>query len=258
MTDLERLISWLLTEYPDGGNVEMPTGQGAQEHLLRALMNVWTAHEMPEEFWLLQNAVLKKQLARKGIVDADALPVCEGEPRIALWQGDITRLKAGAIVNAANSGMTGCYQPNHRCIDNCIHSAAGLQLRLACQRLMDAQGHEEATGLAKITPAYNLPSDFVVHTVGPIVRGAPTREHERLLSSCYTACLALAAQSQIQTIAFPCISTGVFGFPQKPAAQVAVETVKAYLAQNAQIRRVIFNVFTETDLTIYRELLGAY
>ena len=255
MTELERLIGLLLSEYKDNADVQIPSNQDEQEKMLRALMNVWPAHEMPEEFWRLQDAVLKHQRERKGTVDASGLTACPDEPHIALWQGDITRLTADAIVNAANSGMTGCYHPNHACIDNCIHSAAGLQLRLACQRLMDAQGHEEESGLAKITPAFNLPSSCVIHTVGPIVEGKLTVEHRRLLTSCYRSCLALAVQHHIETIAFPCISTGVFGFPQQAAAEIAVETVRHFLSQEPAIRKVIFNVYKDSDLRIYQRLL---
>lgn len=257
MTELERLIGWLLEDHKDKAGHTIPAELKAQERLLRALMNVWSAREMPPDFWRLQDAVLGRQLARKGIVDASLLPPCPRDPRFALWQGDVTRLSAEAIVNAANSGMTGCYLPNHNCIDNCIHSAAGLQLRLACQRLMDAQGHDEATGLAKLTLAFNLPSAYVLHTVGPIVNGGLTAEHRGQLASCYRSCLALAAQHQIDSIAFPCISTGVFGFPQQAAAEIAVQTVRDYLAQNQQIKKVIFNVYKDSDLCIYRELLGA-
>lgn len=256
MNDLERLILWLMEDYEDSDCV-IPPQADVQERLLRALMNVWPAHEMPSDFWRLQDAVLGWQLARKGVVDVSLLPTCPNEPRITLWQGDITRLSADAIVNAANSGMTGCYQPNHSCIDNCIHSAAGLQLRLACQRLMDAQGHKEETGLAKLTPAFNLPSRYVLHTVGPIVSGRLTEEHGRLLASCYRSCLELAAQYPIASIAFPCISTGVFGFPQQPAAEIAIQTVRDFLAQSTQIRKVIFNVYKDADFNLYQGLLHA-
>lgn len=254
MTDMERLIKWLLEDYKDGSR-HIPGEADAQERLLRALMNVWTAKDMPEEFWRLQDGVLRRLLEQKGVVDAASLPPCPGEPRMALWQGDITRLNAQAIVNAANSGMTGCYHPNHNCIDNCIHSAAGLQLRLACQRLMDAQGHEEPTGLAKLTPAFNLPSAYVLHTVGPVVSGGLADEHRRLLAGCYRACLELAAEHRIRCVAFPCISTGVFGFPQEPAAEIAIATVRAFLEEESQIERVIFNVYQDSDLCIYRRLL---
>lgn len=153
--------------------------------------------------------------------------------------------------------MTGCYHPNHSCIDNCIHTYAGLQLRLACQKLMNQQDHEEKTGLAKITPAFNLPSDYVLHTVGPIVNGKLTEQHKNLLANCYGSCLELANSYDIQSIAFCCISTGVFVFPGQEAAQIAVNTVKQYLTENRKIRKVVFNVFESSDYQIYRKLLGA-
>ena len=191
-------------------------------------------------------------MAKKGVVNiADLTPV---EDKIYLWKGDITTLKCGAIVNAANSGLTGCYQPCHSCIDNCIHTFAGVRLRYKCAEIMQAQGHEEPTGQAKITPAYNLPCDFVIHTVGPIVNGRLNNEHYMLLESCYKSCLEIAVKNEIKSIAFCCISTGVFGFPQERAAEIAVQTVREFL-KNHDIE-VIFNVFTEKDYEIYRRLLG--
>ncbi len=173
-----------------------------------------------------------------------------------MWRGDITTLQCDAIVNAANSGMTGCYQPCHNCIDNCIHTYAGVQLRNACNELMEQQGHAEPTGQAKITPAYNLPSRFVLHTVGPIVQGRLTDEHCRLLASCYRACLELAEQNHVQSIAFCCISTGVFMFPNEKAAEIAVETVQTYREAIGSQIDVIFNVFQEFDEVVYRSLLA--
>ena len=188
-----------------------------------------------------------------GITDlADLEPVC-GE--LYLWQGDITRLRRGAIVNAANSGMTGCYVPCHACIDNCIHTFAGIQLRLDCAELMELQGHEEPTGQAKITKAYNLPCDYVLHTVGPIIQGRVTPEDERLLASCYRSCLELAQQNGVESIAFCCISTGVFHFPNQRAAEIAVETVRKFKAESGSKMKVIFNVFKDLDFEIYGRLL---
>lgn len=173
-----------------------------------------------------------------------------------LWKGDITRLQVGAIVNAANSGMTGCYQPCHNCIDNCIHTYAGIELRNYCNELMLRQGHEEPTGQAKITPAFNLPCDYVIHTVGPIVRGKLTAEHERLLMSCYESCLRIAEENNVESIAFCCISTGVFMFPNERAAELAIQTVKQYKDRTKAKIKVIFNVFKEEDERIYRRFLG--
>ena len=187
--------------------------------------------------------------------DLDDLRPVSGD--LYLWQGDITRLKCGAIVNAANSGMTGCYIPCHACIDNCIHTFAGVQLRQDCAALMAEQGHEEPTGQAKITKAYNLPCDYVLHTVGPIVSGRVTREDERLLASCYRSCLELAEKNSVRSIAFCCISTGVFHFPNERAAEIAVETVRRYKVETGSKIKVVFNVFKDLDKTIYERLLGA-
>ena len=173
-----------------------------------------------------------------------------------LWQGDITTLRCDAIVNAANSKMLGCFCPCHGCIDNAIHTFSGLQLRMACADLMKKQGHEEPTGEAKITPAYNLPCKYVLHTVGPIIQGKLTKRDEDLLASCYRSCLELAEKNQVKSIAFCCISTGEFHFPNERAAQIAVETVKEYKRHTNSKMKVIFNVFKEIDWHIYREFLG--
>ncbi len=173
-----------------------------------------------------------------------------------MWKGDITRLQVGAIVNAANSGMTGCYRPCHNCIDNCIHTYAGIQLRNYCNDMMRKQGYEEPTGQAKITPAFNLPCDYVIHTVGPIVQGGLTEKHEELLKSCYRSCLELAEENGIESIAFCCISTGVFLFPNRRAAGLAVQTVKQYKERTNTKIKVIFNVFKDKDEQIYEQLLG--
>ena len=153
--------------------------------------------------------------------------------------------------------MTGCYIPCHACIDNCIHTFAGVQLRQDCAALMAEQGHEEPTGQAKITKAYNLPCDYVLHTVGPIVSGRVTREDERLLASCYRSCLELAEKNSVRSIAFCCISTGVFCFPNEDAAEIAVQTVKEFLQTPTTIKKVIFNVFKDLDKEIYTRLLTA-
>ncbi|MCD8222111.1 MAG: protein-ADP-ribose hydrolase [Clostridiales bacterium] len=192
---------------------------------------------------------------QKGITDfADLTPMQEG---IYLWQGDITTLHCGAIVNAANSQMLGCFCPNHGCIDNAIHTYAGVQLRAACAELMEKQGHEEETGGAKITPGFNLPCDYVLHTVGPIIRSWLARKDKELLASCYRSCLDLADQNDIKSIAFCCISTGEFHFPNDKAAEIAAHTVKEYRKQTHSKIEVIFNVFKDIDLQIYRELLTA-
>ena len=207
-----------------------------------------------QEFLDVQDAYLQEEIRRRGITDlADLNPVQEG---IYLWQGDITTLRCDAIVNAANSQMLGCFVPCHGCIDNAIHTFAGVQLRQACSQIMAQQGCAEETGSAKITPAFNLPCRYVLHTVGPIVHGRLTERDEQLLASCYRSCLALADQNGVQSIAFCCISTGEFHFPNERAAQIAVETVKAYKEQTGSKMEVIFNVFKEIDADIYRKLLG--
>ena len=227
----------------------------SQRRLLRSLMNLRPPMPLKPEFLAVQDALLSAEREERGIVDAEGLPPSPAHPRIALWQGDITRLKAGAIVNAANSALLGCFVPCHGCIDNAIHSAAGLQLRDECHRLMEAQGHPEPNGLAKLTGGYNLPAAHVLHTVGPIVQGRVTRRDREELASCYRSCLELASERGLGTVAFCCISTGEFHFPNQEAAQIALETVAAFLRQDPGLR-VVFNVYKDLDLEIYRELLG--
>ena len=225
-----------------------------QKKLLRSLMNIRMAAPISEAFLQIQDEYLQETVKEKGITDIrDLKPAEEG---IYLWQGDITTLRCDAIVNAANSGMTGCYQPCHNCIDNCIHTYAGIQLRNACAEIMEKQGYEEPTGRAKITPAFNLPCKYVLHTVGPIVQGHLTKEHEELLASCYRSCLELADENDVKSVAFCCISTGVFMFPNERAAEIAVQTVRDYRREKNSGIEVIFNVWKDVDYEIYRELLG--
>lgn len=248
---LNYLISYLLSERNDM-DISIPTDSKEKFDLYRSLVNIRPAKKISAEYLKAEDEFLQKLTVQKGITDiADLQPV---EKNIYLWEGDITTLKCGAIVNAANSGMTGCYRPCHNCIDNCIHTFAGVRLRLKCAEIMKAQGHEEPTGTAKITPAYNLPCDYVIHTVGPIVQSKLTKKHCELLKSCYQSCLELAVQSGVKSIAFCCISTGVFGFPQDKAAEIAVQTVREFLETHDI--EVIFNVFTEKDYEIYSGLLG--
>ena len=257
MTQTERrafLIRSLLGESPEYRDISVPGNQEEQKNLLRGLMNVRPAAPISAQFQRIQDEYLREETERKGIVPiADLKPVQKG---LYLWRGDITRLKCGAIVNAANSGMTGCYQPCHSCIDNCIHTYAGIQLRNVCNELMEQQGYPEPTGQAKITPAFNLPCDYVIHTVGPIVNVPLTQRHKEQLASCYRSCLALADENQVSSIAFCCISTGVFHFPNEEAAKIAVETVKTYRVETGSEIEVIFNVFQELDEEIYQNLLG--
>ena len=256
MTQAERrlyLIRSLLNEKTEYQSLNVPRDAGEQRKLLRSLMNVRMPKVADEAFLRVQDEYLQQELADEGITDLDDLRPVSGD--LYLWQGDITRLKCGAIANAANSGMTGCYIPCHACIDNCIHTFAGIQLRLDCAQLMERQGHEEPTGQAKITLGYNLPCDYVLHTVGPIIEGPVTPEDERLLASCYRSCLELAEQNGVESIAFCCISTGVFHFPNQRAAEIAVETVGQFKAETGSEMKVIFNVFKDLDLEIYRRLL---
>ena len=246
------LIRYLLAEDRRLAGMEIPPDKKGQEDLLRALMNIRPPKPVGEEFLAVQDAYLREERDARGITDASTLtPVRDN---LCLWQGDITTLAAGGIVNAANSALLGCFIPLHGCIDNIIHSRAGVQLRLACQELMEAQGHEEPTGQAKITGAYNLPCDYVIHTVGPIVSGRLTAEHCRQLESCYLSCLEAAVRKGIKSIAFCCISTGVFGFPQREAAEIAVKTVREFVT-NHNIE-VVFNVFKQEDYNIYKAHLG--
>ncbi len=247
------LIQELLKENKRYEDMEIPQDFEEQRELLRALMNVRIAKNVDDEFIKVQDEYLKEEIKRKGIVDIDDLkPIKDG---IYLWQGDITTLRCDAIVNAANSGMTGCYVPNHRCIDNCIHSFAGVQLRLECDEIMTKQGYSESTGQAKITNSYNLPCKYIIHTVGPIINGKLTSEDCDLLESCYKSCLELAVKNNLDSIAFCCISTGEFHFPNDKAAQIAVKTVEEFMKKETSLKKVIFNVFKDMDKEIYRKLL---
>ena len=259
MTQQERclwLIRELLKDMPQYRDTPIPTLPGRRWQLLRSLMNVRPPMPVTEEFCQVQDAFLQEMTEGKGIVVGKDLTPCPKDERLVLWQGDITTLKCDAIVNAANSQMLGCFSPCHECIDNIIHTMAGVQLRLTCNDLMQAQEYEEPTGQAKITPGFNLPARFVLHTVGPIIEDDVTEEDERLLASCYRSCLTLAAENDCESIAFCCISTGVFRFPADRAAEIAVQTVKDFLKKESSIRRVIFNVFKDSDLEIYQRLLS--
>lgn len=258
MTQKERriyLIKELLRERPQYADMEIPANEQEQKKLLRSLLNIRMPAPVNPEFLEIQNSYLQEETEKKCITDlADLTHIQDG---IYLWKGDITTLRCDAIVNAANSQMLGCFCPCHGCIDNAIHTFAGVQLRAACAELMKKQGHEEEVGTAKITSAYNLPCNYILHTVGPIIRGRLTERDKDLLASCYRSCLELAEKNGLQSIAFCCISTGEFHFPNDKAAEIAVKTVKEYKAQTNSQMEVIFNVFKETDYNIYRELLGA-
>lgn len=249
------LIQSLLKENLAYRDLGIPADTNSQRQLLRGLMNLRAPQRADADFLQTQDAYLQGENAAKGVTDAaDLAPM---QPGLYLWQGDITTLQCDAIVNAANSGMTGCYIPNHRCIDNAIHTFAGVELRLACAELMEQQGYPEPTGRAKITPAFNLPCRYVLHTVGPIIDGRVTKADKELLASCYRSCLALAAENNLESVAFCCISTGEFHFPNDLAAQIAVETVKQFMNRKTSVKKVIFNVFKDLDKAIYEKLLRA-
>lgn len=222
----------------------------------RAVVNTRPPWPATPEFLELQDELLQGMIAAAGIHSVDDAHPSPADARLRLWRGDITTFAVDAIVNAANSQMLGCWAPLHYCIDNAIHTFAGVQLRIECARLMAEQGVDEPTGTAKITPAYNLPSKHVIHTVGPIANGQPNSEHRAQLASCYESCLNLARENGIKSIAFCCISTGVFGFPQQEAAQIAVDTVRTWLDTNPDAGiTVVFNVFSDADEAIYRHIL---
>lgn len=249
------LIRELLKEHPEYRHLEVPKQEEEQKRFLRGLMNIRPACRISKEVLQIQDAYLTEETARKGITHSDEIaPV---QPGIYLWKGDITTLACDAIVNAANSGMTGCYVPNHRCIDNCIHTFAGMELRLECDRIMREQGYEEPTGQAKLTPAYNLPCRYILHTVGPIVTGKLTKTDCALLASCYRSCLELAAENGLESVAFCCVSTGEFGFPKEEAARIAVQSVQEFMKSVTSVKKVIFNVFQEEDQAIYNRILRA-
>ena len=248
------LIQALMDENPDNSQTfAIPQAEDEQRRLLRALLNLRPPMPASPEFLRVQNAYLQEELARRGVVDGEALP--ELRSGVCLWRGDITRLRCDAIVNAANSALLGCFCPNHGCIDNAIHTFSGVQLRLACNEIMVNQGRLEAAGTAKITPAFNLPCRYVLHTVGPVVRGSVTQKDSEQLAACYRACLDLAQRRQLRSVAFCCISTGEFHFPNELAARIAIQTVCGHSAVRQNRIRVIFNVFKEQDEAIYRRLL---
>lgn len=247
------LIRALLRERREA--LSVPQEEQAQKRLLRALFNVRPPKPCDAEFLRVQDEYLREETRQKGVTDLATLTSIR--PDIYLWQGDITTLKCDAIVNAANSALLGCFCPNHGCIDNAIHTFAGVQLRLACSELMAKQGHDEPTGQAKITPAFNLPCRYVLHTVGPIVGGRLTERDCELLRSCYRSCLALADEKQLESIAFCCISTGEFHFPNERAAEIAIQAVKDYKKETKSGIKVIFDVWKNEDYEIYNRLLGA-
>lgn len=255
-TNLPKLIETLLIER--GEEPQVPDGTDEQWRLFRALVNVRPPAHVSDEFLQLQDELLRGIIDSRGVTLLEDTKEVSADERIRIWRGDITTLATDAIVNAANSQMLGCFVPGHHCIDNAIHTFAGVQLRLECSSLMNEQGYPEPTGMSKITDAFNLPCKLVIHTVGPIAEGAPTESDCRLLANCYTSCLDAAEEAGCKSIAFCCISTGVFGFPQDQAAAVAVEAVRKWLDQHDSPMTVVFNVFSDRDESIYRRLLDCF
>lgn len=252
---IDFLLNVLKAEDSQYRELEVPSNPQEKRRLLRGLMNVRPPRPVSKDFLDIQDAYLQGERDRWGAVSITEAEKT-GHERLYIWQGDITRLATDAIVNAANSAMLGCFIPCHGCIDNAIHSAAGVQLRLACHDLMQKQGEPEPTGTAKLTKGFNLPAKYVLHTVGPIINGLLTMPDRKLLAKCYFSCLALATQYRMESIAFCCISTGEFHFPQQAAAEIAVQTVADYLAENSFPKKVIFNVFKDSDYGIYKRILG--
>lgn len=249
------LIQELLSELPRYRDMTIPADAKEQKQLLRSLMNIRLPRTISSEFLKVQDEYLSEEVTAKGVVDGNTLPVSPINNRLVLWRGDITTLRVDVIVNAANSALRGCYIPCHSCVDNIIHSVSGIQLRLACDEIMTGQGYDEPTGRAKITPAFNLPCSYVLHTVGPVVSGILTKNHCEQLADCYKSCLKLASDKKLKSVAFCCISTGEFHFPQKKAAEIAVQTVTEFLETDPQIEKVIFNVFKQEDYDIYKKIL---
>ena len=248
------MIRYLLDERKAYRDIALHFSLTEKQRLLRSLMNVRPPVPIREDFLKVQDAYLGERLAERGVVRLkDLTPV---RPSLYIWQGDITTLAADAIVNAANNQLLGCFVPCHSCIDNAIHTYAGVQLRLECARIMAKQREEEPTGQAKITKAYNLPCRYVLHTIGPIIDGAVTKTDQELLRGCYRSCLELAVANDLHSVAFCCISTGEFHFPQELAAEIAVQTVQTWQQQNPDKVEVIFNVFKDIDCAIYKRLLG--
>lgn len=265
MTQEQRLDDLVERFKRDSGEyADLEVGNSVEEkqRALRALMNIRPPRELDSETLRLQDEYLQERVRGNGTVHAEDIPATAANPRIAIWQGDITRLAADAIVNAANSRMLGCFVPCHACIDNCIHTFAGVQLRAECNRQMTAlrsrygRGYEQPTAVPMLTDGYNLPAKKVVHIVGPIVQGRLTKALEQDLADCYTNTLDLCAENDLKTVAFCCISTGVFHFPNDRAAEIAVKTVRDWLASHEDtMERVIFNVFKDEDKQLYKKEL---
>lgn len=255
----ESAVQFLIEELIEVNKLEIqiPEEYTGKRNLLRSLMNITSPIQLSKEFYRIQDELLTRELNDKIITQVNEIDTKLDE-RIFLWKGDITTLAVDAIVNAANSKLLGCFIPMHKCIDNAIHSASGMELRNECNKIMEKQGYDESTGEAKITKGFNLPAKYVIHTVGPIITDKVTAFQEWQLASCYEACLERAKEiEEIKTIAFCCISTGEFHFPKKRAAEIALKTVLNYLnTKSHNIEKVIFNVFGEEDFNVYKKLFS--
>lgn len=272
MNKTDTLLQMLAADSGQCRNIPIPTTEAERKNLIRSLMNIRRPGTISKELLTLQDSYLQEELGKKGIVALADIPTIQEQfecsssfaDKISLWQGDITRLKVGAIVNAANSQLLGCFVPCHRCIDNAVHSAAGMQLREECNHIMSrrhvqyGKNYEEPTGTATLTGSYNLPCDYVIHTVGPIVYGRLDNALCQDLQNCYESVLKCCIDNNIKSVAFCCISTGEFHFPNDRAAEIAWETVTAFLqVHSASIERIIFNVFKDSDRKIYEKILVA-
>lgn len=257
------LIQYLEKEMPEYSSTKVPEDAQDAFNLFRALCNVRMPGPVSGEFLQIQDEYLQEETAKKGITDIKNLKPVPADNRIYLWQGDITTLRCDAIVNAANSQMLGCFRPLHNCIDNMENTYAGVQLRNYMEEQMEqmrqkhGEGYEQPTAVPMISPAFNLPSKHIIHVVGPIVSPFLMQEHKDQLAQCYRESLNLAAANGCKNIAFCCISTGVFMFPADTAAQIAVKTVREWLDAHPDscMKKVIFNVFKDNDLAIYKKLL---
>lgn len=248
---VDELLKYLINEEEKLKNLEIPSSYIEKRSLLRGIINIRNPHPISEDILKLEDQLLQLELKEKEVTDVKDIKTKEG--LIAIWQGDITTLKIEAIVNPGNSALLGCFIPNHSCLDNQIHTYAGIRLRLACNDIM--QGKEEKTGNAEITEAYNLPCNYVIHTVGPMITDKVEEKEKQELASCYKSCLNLAKEKNIKTIAFPTISTGIFRFPKELASQIAVNTVREYVKENPNtFDKIIFSVYTKEDESYYDRL----
>jgi len=258
---LDYLVEIFKRDSDDYKDLEIPKNVEEKRRVLRSLMNIRMPKEMDLAVISVQDDYLKERINENGIVKLSEIPIVRDG--ISIWQGDITRLAVDAIVNAANSQMLGCFVPMHTCIDNCIHTFAGIQLRQECNRRMNilknryGMDYEQPTAVPMLTDAYNLPAKKVIHIVGPIVNYKLTPDLENDLADCYRNTLDMCAENGLKSVAFCCISTGVFNFPNDRAAEIAVKTVTTWLSEHpGKMERVIFNVFKDEDRRYYeKELL---